>query len=95
MMCSPQGGLSAPMDRWKVVMFPRRGSDPTSGHPRAQKPPLGRGSPLPALGVHLDTPGQRRGWLPSSFVWTLTQGSETGKVQGLRWHNLPRERKGE
>ena len=23
-----------------------------------------------------------------------TQSSETGKVQGLHWHNLPRERKG-
>ena len=32
-------------DHWKVVVCPRRGSDPASGHPGAQKPPLGRGPP--------------------------------------------------
>ena len=44
---SLQGGLSAGMDRQKVVMCPRRGIDPASGHPRAQKPPLGRGPSPP------------------------------------------------
>ena len=58
----------------------------------AQKPPLGR-VPRPAVwGVHLDAPGQRHGPLPCVDP---TQSSETGTVWGLRWHNLPRERKGE
>ena len=63
---SPQGGLSAGTDRRKVVMCPRRGSDPASGHPRAQKPPLGRDPPPPVWGVHLDARGQQRGRLSSS-----------------------------
>ena len=32
MMHLPQGGLRAGMDRRKVVMCPRRGKDPASGH---------------------------------------------------------------
>ena len=98
MMRLPQGGLSAGMERWKVVMCPCQGSEPASGHPRAQKPPLGRGPPPPAWGVHVGAPGQRLGQLP----WTLWSrhraakraSSETGTVRGLRRHNLPRERKG-
>ena len=46
MMRSPQGGLSAGMDRRKAALCPRWGSDPASGHPSAQKPPLGS-SPSP------------------------------------------------
>ena len=42
-----------------VVMCPRWGSDPASGHPGAQKPPLGRDPPPPVWGVHLDVPGQQ------------------------------------
>ena len=43
MMCLPQGGLSAGKDRLKVVICPCWGSDPASGNPGVQKPPLGRG----------------------------------------------------
>ena len=46
----------------KAVVRPHWGSDPTSGLPGAQKPPLGRGPPPPVW----DAPGQRRGRLPSS-----------------------------
>ena len=70
--------------RRKVVMCWCRGTDPASGHLRAHRPPLGRGSRPLVLGAHLDAPGQRRAQLPSS-VWT--QHSETGKVRGPRWHN--------
>ena len=37
---SPKDGLSAGTWRRKVVMCPRRGNDPASGHPRAHQPPL-------------------------------------------------------
>ena len=47
MMCLPQGGLGAGLDRQKFVMRPGRGKDPASGHPRAHKLPLGRGPSLP------------------------------------------------
>ena len=64
-------------DRLKVVivMCPSRGSDPASGHPRVQKLALGRVTPPPVWGVHLDAPGQWQGQIPSA-VWT--QSSETG-----------------
>ena len=75
MMCSPQG-LSAGMDRQKVVMYPSWAKDPASGHPRAQKPPLGT-SP-PAWDDRLDARGQRQGQLPSS-VWTRHRGVKQGK----------------
>ena len=49
-------------------------------------PPAGRGCPL----------GRR--WPTARAVTLLrvdpTQSSERGTVRGLRWHNLPRERKG-
>ena len=66
---SPKDGLSAGTWRRKVVMCPRRGNDPASGHPRAHQPPLGRGTSPPAWDGRLDAPGQRRRHLPSS-AWT-------------------------
>ena len=56
---SPKEGLSAGTWRRKVVMCPRRGNDPASGHPRAHQPPLGRGTSPPAWDGCLDAPGQR------------------------------------
>ena len=60
-----QGGLITGLDRWKLVICPCRGKDPASGHPRAQKPPLGRGSSPPVWDDRLDAPSQWRGQLPS------------------------------
>ena len=60
MMRSPQGGLSSRKGRLKVVRCPCRGSDPTIGNPRAQKPPLGRVPPPPVWGVRLDPPQQQQ-----------------------------------
>ena len=76
MMRSSQGGPSVGLDRQKVVMCPRRRKDPASGHPRAQKPPLGR-SPSPPVW----SPSQRRGTLPSS-VWTRHRAVKQGKSGG-------------
>ena len=78
----------------KVVMSGRLlCARPASGHPGAQKPPLGRGPPPPIWGCPLG-----HTWPTATAVALLrvdtTRGSETGKVWGLRWHNLPRERKG-
>ena len=64
---SPKEGLSAGIWRRKVVMCPSRGNDPSSGHPRAHQPPLGRGTSPPAWDGRLDAPGQRRRQLPSSI----------------------------
>ena len=89
---SPKEGLSTGTWRRKVVMSPRRGNGPASGHPRAHQPPLGRGTSPPAWDGRLDLPGQRRRHLPSSAC--STQRSETGQVRGLRWHNQSREWKG-
>ena len=47
------------LDRQKVIMFPRWGKDPTSGHPRAQKPLFGRGPSLPVWDDSLEALGQR------------------------------------
>ena len=66
---SPKEGLSVGTWRRKIVMCPRRGNDPASGHPRAHQPPLGRGTSPPAWDGRLDAPGQRRRYLPS-FAWT-------------------------
>ena len=66
---SPKEGLSAGTWRRQVVMCPRQGNDPASGHPRAHQPTLGRGTSSPAWDGRLDAPGQRRRHLPSS-VWT-------------------------
>ena len=64
------------------------------GHAGAQKPPLGRGPPPPGRGCPLGRP-----WPPSRAIALLreapTQSSETGTVQGIRRHNLPRERRGQ
>ena len=56
---SPKEGLSAGTWRRKVVMCPRRGNNPASGHPRAHQLPLGRGTSPPAWDGRLDAPGQR------------------------------------
>ena len=165
---SPQGGPSAGKDRQKVLMWTRWGSDPASGHPAAQQPPLGGGgwhkasvsiclplaapiglSPLhiltlcgservlvvsteppndlsclttPGVGRprdgavaravdqgHSDAPSESVGGgggsptagrgcplgrtRPTATAVALlcvdpTQSSETGKVEGLHWHNL-------
>ena len=47
-MRSPQGGLSTGNGTLKVVMLPCQGSDPASGHPRAQLLPFGT---VPTAGV--------------------------------------------
>ena len=78
---SPKDGLSAGTWRRKVVMCPRRGNDPASGHPRAHQPPLGRGTSPPAWDGRLDAPGQRRRHLPSS-VWTRRREVKQGKSGG-------------
>ena len=78
---SPKGGLSAGTWRRKVVMCPRRGNDPASGHPRAHQPPLGRGTSPPAWDGRLDAPGQRRRHLPSS-AWTRRREVKQGKSGG-------------
>ena len=78
---SPKEGLSAGTWRRKVVMCPRRGNDPTSGHPRAHQPPLGRGTSPPAWDGRLDAPGQRRRHLPSS-AWTRRREVKQGKSRG-------------
>ena len=79
-MRSPQGGLSTGKDRLKVVMWLRWGSDPASGHPGAQKRPLGRG-PLPPWGVHLDAPGQQHcPPLCAPNMGTVKQGWSRGSI---------------
>ena len=78
---SPKDGLSAGTWRRKVVMCPRRGNDPASGHPRAHHPPLGRGTSPPAWDGRLDAPGQRRRHLPSS-AWTRRREVKQGKSGG-------------
>ena len=78
---SPKDGLSAGTWRRKVVMCPRRGNDPASGHPRAHQPPLGRGNSPPAWDGRLDAPGQRRRHLPSS-AWTRRREVKQGKSGG-------------
>ena len=78
---SPKEGLSAGTWRRKVVMCPRRGNDPASGHPRAHQPPLGRGTPPLARDGRLDAPGQRRRHLPSS-AWTQRREMKQGKSGG-------------
>ena len=77
----PKEGLSAGTWRRKVVMCPRRGNDPASGHPRARQPPLGRGTSTPARNDRLDTPGQRRRHLPCS---ACTQRREVKQGRGKR-----------
>ena len=69
------------MDRQKAVMCPHRGKGPASGHPRAQKPPLGRSLSPPVWYDRLDAPGQWRGPLPSS-VWTRHREVKQGKSGG-------------
>ena len=47
------------LDRQKVIMCPRWGKDPASGHPRAQKPLFGRAvwdDRLEALGQRFFSP---------------------------------------
>ena len=78
MLRSPKEGLSAGTWRRKVVMCPRRGNDPASGHPRAHQPPLGRGTSPPAWDGRLDALGQRRRHLPSS-AWTQRKEVKQGK----------------
>ena len=78
---SPKEGLSAGTWRRKVVMCPRRGNDPTSGHPKAHLLPLGRGILPPAWDGRLDAPGQRRRHLPSS-AWTQRTEVKQGKSGG-------------
>ena len=78
---SPKDGLSAGTWRRKVVMCPRRGNDPASGHPRAHQPPLGRGTSPPAWDGRLDARGQRRRHLPSS-AWTRRREVKQGKSGG-------------
>ena len=78
---SPKEGLSAGIWRRKVVMCPRRGNDPASGHPRAHQPPLGRGTSPPAWDGRLDAPGQRRRHLPS-FAWIRRREVKKGKSGG-------------
>ena len=78
---SPKDGLSAGTWTRKVVMCPRRGNDPASGHPRAHQPPLGRGTSPPAWDGRLDAPGQRRRHLPSS-AWTRRREVKQGKSGG-------------
>ena len=78
---SPKKGLSAGIWRRKVVMCPRRGNNPASGHPRAHQPPLGRGTSPPARDGCLDAPGQRQRQLPSS-VWTRRREVKQGKSGG-------------
>ena len=78
---SPKDGLSAGTWRRKVVMCPRRGNDPASGHPRAHQPPLGRGTSPPAWDGRLDAPGQRQRHLPSS-AWTRRREVKQGKSGG-------------
>ena len=78
---SPKEGLSPGIWRRKVVMCPRRGNDPTSGHPRAHQPPLGRGTSPPGWDGHLDALGQRRRQLPSS-VWSRCREVKRGKSGG-------------
>ena len=78
---SPKDGLSTVTWRRKVVMCPRRGNDPASGHPRAHQPPLGRGTSPPAWDGRLDAPGQRRRHLPSS-AWTRRREVKQGKSGG-------------
>ena len=82
MMRSPQGGLSAGMGRWKVVISAPVGEkDPVSGHTRPQKPPLGRGPSPPAWDDCLDALSQRRRQLPSS-VWTQHKEVKQGRSRG-------------
>ena len=93
-MRSPKGGLSAGVWRQEVVMCPRRGKDPASGHPRAHQPPLGRGTSLPAWDGCLDAPGQRRRHLPSS-VWTPHREVKQGKSVGTTDQGNGKGRSGE
>ena len=58
-----------------------RGIYPASGHPRAQKPPLGRVPTPPVWDDRLDALGQRRGRLPSS-VWSRHRAVKQGKSGG-------------
>ena len=68
---------------------PCPGSDPASGHPTAQQPPLGE-FPHRWYGMSAGT------HLPMVRAVALlrvnaTQSSDTGTVQGVCWHNQPRE----
>ena len=81
MLRSPKEGLSAGTWRRKVVMSPRQGNEPASGHPRAHQPPWGRGTSPPAWDGRLDAPGQRRRHLPSS-AWTRRREVKHGKSGG-------------
>ena len=47
------------LDTQKVIMCPRWGKDPASGHPVVQKPPFGRDLSLPVWDDRLETFGQR------------------------------------
>ena len=82
MMRLPQRGLSAGMDRRKVVMCDRRGSDPASRYPG---PKSRRWGEVPHRGfgsVHWDAPaGQRQGQLPSS-AQTQHRAVKHGKSGG-------------
>ena len=78
---SPKEGLSVGSWRRKVVMCPRWGNNPASGHPRAHRPPLGRGTSPLAWDGRLDARGQRRRHLPSS-AWTRRGEVKQGKSGG-------------
>ena len=69
MMRLPQGGRCA--GRGKVVMCPCRGRDPASGHPGAQKPPLGRIPQPPVWGCQ----------------WTRHRAVKQGPSGGTRYQS--------
>ena len=82
MMRSPQGRLSTVKGKGRY--FPCWGSDPASGCPRAQQLLLGRVFPPPwPLGL---TRSMARA-VTLLVCMDPTQSSETGRAQGLRWHN--------
>ena len=61
---------------------------------RQPPPAVGEGSRTAGMGCPLGRPGQTARAVHLLRV-DPTQSSETGTVRGLRWHSLPREKKGE
>ena len=90
---SPKKGLSVVTWRRKVVMCPRWGNDPASGHLRAHQPAVGERYLITGLGWRLGRTWPTAKAFPFLYV-DLTHRSETGQVRGLGWHNKPREWEG-
>ena len=87
-VCVVRGATSVSLDVHCPAVGPAACA-PVRSAQRSPPPPPKKNN----WGVHLDAPGQRRGAV-ALLRSDPTRSSETGTDRGLRWHNLPRERKG-